>query len=64
MKGINLNYENSKFVNHIALSRMILEDNTPLHVHSPKNIKRKYGGGVLSEPERKGFYEAPAYEQL
>jgi hypothetical protein len=31
---------------------MILEDGTPLHVHNPKNIKRKYGRVLVSEPER------------
>jgi hypothetical protein len=33
---------------------MILEDNTPLHVHNPKKVKRKYGV-VVSEPESKEY---------
>ena len=52
VKGITLNYENSKVVNFTSLRRMILEDNTPVHVHNPKKIKRKNGGAVVSE--RKG----------
>jgi hypothetical protein len=51
VKGINLNYENSKVVNFTALRHMILEDDTPLHVHNPKKIKRKHGGVVVSEAE-------------
>jgi len=34
---------------------MILEDNSPLHVHNPRKIKRKHGGVVVSEPERKEY---------
>jgi hypothetical protein len=34
---------------------MILEDNTPLHVHNPKKMKRKHGGVVVSEPESKEY---------
>ena len=55
VKGITLNYENSKVVNFTSLRRMILEDNTPVHVHNPKKIKRKHGGVVVSEPERKEY---------
>jgi hypothetical protein len=34
---------------------MILNDNTPLHVHNPRKIKRKHGGVVVSEPETKEY---------
>ena len=34
VKGITLNYENSKVVNFICLRNSILEDDTPLHVHN------------------------------
>ena len=34
---------------------MILEDDTPLHVHNPKKIKRKHCGVVFSEPETKEY---------
>jgi hypothetical protein len=54
VKGITLNYENSKVVNFTAFRRMILEDATPLHVHSPKKIK-KHGGVVVSEAETKEY---------
>jgi hypothetical protein len=53
--GITLNYENSKVVNFTALRHMILEDDTPLHVHNPKKIKRKHGGVVVSEAETKEY---------
>ena len=53
MKGITLNYENSKVVNFTSLKRIILEYNTTVHVHNPKKIKRKHGGVEVSEPERK-----------
>jgi hypothetical protein len=55
VKGITLNYDNSKVVNFTSLRKMILEDNSPLHVHNPKKIKRNHGGVVVSEPERKGY---------
>jgi len=50
VKGLTLNYENSKVVNFTTLRDMILNDTTPLLVHNPKKIKRKHGG-VVSEPE-------------
>jgi len=34
---------------------MILENDTPLHVHNPSKIKRKHGGIVVSEPEKKEY---------
>jgi hypothetical protein len=34
---------------------MILEDAPPVHVHSPKKIKRKQGGIIVSEPETKEY---------
>ena len=40
VKGITLNYNNSEIVNFTSLRSMILEDDTPLHVHNPKKIKR------------------------
>ena len=52
MKVITLNYENSKGVKFTSLRRMILQDNTPLNVHNPKKVKRKHGGGLVSD--RKG----------
>jgi hypothetical protein len=55
VKGITLNYENSKVVNFTALRRMILDDATPLHVHNPKKIKRKHGGVVVPEAETKEY---------
>jgi hypothetical protein len=55
VKGINLNYENSKVVNFTTLRRMILENATSLHVHNPKKIKRKYVGVVVSEAETKDY---------
>jgi hypothetical protein len=55
VKGITLYYENSKVVNFTALRHMILEDDTPLHVHNPKKIKRKHGGVVVSEAETKAY---------
>jgi hypothetical protein len=50
VKGITLNYDNSKVANFTALRHMILENDTPLHVRNPKKIKRK-NGGVVSEAE-------------
>ena len=35
--------------------KMILEDDTPLHVHNPRKIKRKHVGVVVSEPEAKVY---------
>ena len=32
---------------------MILEDDTPLHVNNPRKIRRKHGGVVVSEPDKK-----------
>ena len=53
VKGITLNYDNSKVVNFTSLRNMILEDNSPLYVHNPRKIKRKHGGVVVSEPDGK-----------
>ena len=55
VKGITLNYENSKVVNFTTLRDMILKDTTPVHVYNPKKIKRKHGGVVVSEPETKEY---------
>ena len=55
VKGITLNYENSKVVNFTSLRNMILENADPVHVHNPKKIKRKHGGMVVSEPESKEY---------
>ena len=55
LKGITLNYDNLNFVNYNSLKNTILEDNTPLHVHNPRKIKRRHGGIVLSEPEKKEY---------
>ena len=54
VKGITLNY-NSQVVNFTSLRNMILEDDTPLHVHNPKKIKRKHCGVVVSEQETKEY---------
>jgi len=42
MKGIILNYKNSKVVNFTALRNMILEDAPPAHVHNSKNNKKTW----------------------
>jgi len=55
MKGINLNYENSKVVNFTTLMDMILGNTPPVLVHNPRKIKRKHGGVVVSEPETKQY---------
>jgi hypothetical protein len=55
VKGITLNYENSKVVNFTSLRNMILKDAPPVHVHNTKKIKRKHGGLVVSEPETKEY---------
>jgi len=52
MKGIILNYENSKVVNFTTFRDMILKDTNPLHVYNPKEIKRKRLGVVVSEPKK------------
>ena len=38
VKGISINYENSKVVNFTSLRDLILEDALPVHVHNPKKI--------------------------
>jgi hypothetical protein len=55
VKGITLNYNTSQVVNYTSLTKMILEDSTPLHVHNPKKFKRKHGGVVVSQPESKEY---------
>ena len=55
VNGITLNYENSKVLNFTSLRNMILEDDTTLHVHNPRKIKRKHGVVVVSEPEKKEY---------
>ena len=55
VKGITLNYDNSRVVKFTSLKNMIREDNSQLHVHNPRKIKRKHGGVVVSEPERKEY---------
>jgi len=55
VKGITLNYQNSKVVKFTSLRNMILEDAPPVHVHNAKKIKRKHGGVVVSEPETKEY---------
>ena len=47
VKGITLNYENSKVVNFTILKDMILENTGPVQVHNPKKIKKKQGGVVV-----------------
>jgi hypothetical protein len=53
VKGITLNYQNSKVVNFDTLKRMILQNAPPVRVHNPRKIKMKQGGVVVSEPESK-----------
>ena len=55
VKGTTLNYDNSSVVNSTFLKNMILEDNTPLHVHNPRKIKRKQIGVIVSEPDKKEY---------
>ena len=55
VKGVTMIYDNSKTVNFTSLRNVILEDNTPLHVHNPRKIKRKHGGIVVSETEKKAY---------
>jgi len=55
VKGITLNYENSKVVNFTALKNMILEVAPPVHVYNPKKITRKHGAVLVSEPESKEY---------
>ena len=52
---MNLNYENFKALHFTNLRDMILKDTTPLHLHNPKNIKRKDGCVVVSEHETKEY---------
>jgi hypothetical protein len=49
VKGITLNYKNSKVVNFTTLRGMILKDIAPVHVHNPQKIKRKHTG--VFEPD-------------
>ena len=55
LKGITLNYENSIAVNFTSLKNRILEDDTPMHVHNPRNINRKHSCVFVSEPEKKEY---------
>jgi hypothetical protein len=55
VKGIILNYENSKVVNFTYLRLMIPEEEAALHVHNTIKIKRKHGSVVVSEPKRKEY---------
>ena len=48
VKGITLNYENSKVVNFTTLRDMILEN-------YPRKMTWKHGGVVVSEPETKEY---------
>jgi len=47
VKGVTLNYENSKVVNFTTLRVMILENAPPVHVHNPRKIKRKHVGVLV-----------------
>ena len=55
VRGIKLNYENSKAVNFTTLTYMILKDTTPVHVYNPKKIKQHHGTVFVSEPEMKEY---------
>ena len=54
-KGYTLNYDISEVVNFTSSRNMNLEDNTPLHVHNPRKIKRKHGGIVVYRPEKNEY---------
>ena len=41
VKGITLNYENSRVLNFTSLRNMVLEDNSPLYVHNPRENQEK-----------------------
>ena len=41
VKGITLNYENSKVVNFTTFRDMMLKDTAPVHVHNPKKDQEK-----------------------
>ena len=51
VKGITLNFENSKVVNFTR--DMILENTPPMHVHNPRKMKGNHGRVVVSESEKK-----------
>jgi hypothetical protein len=53
VKGITLNYENSKILKITAYRKMIFEDDTPLHVQNPNKSRVNNGGVVVSESEKK-----------
>jgi hypothetical protein len=55
VKGIILNYENSKVVNFDTLKTMIHENAPLVHVHNPKKIKRKPGYIVVTQQESKEY---------
>jgi hypothetical protein len=55
VKGITLKYDSSKVVNFATLKSMITENSEPVHVHSPKKIKRKHDCVVVTEPESKEY---------
>ena len=55
MKGISLNYENSKVLNFAALRDIILENTPTVHVHNARKITRKHGGVLVSEQETKEY---------
>jgi hypothetical protein len=55
LKGITLNYENSKVVNFTSLRNLIFEVAPPVLVHNTKKIKTKHGGLFVSEPETKEY---------
>nr|CAD7433983.1 unnamed protein product [Timema monikensis] len=53
VRGVTLNYENTKIVNFTAIKDMILKDMDPVLVTNPRKIKRKRGPIVVSQLERK-----------
>ena len=55
MNCITLNCENSKYVKFTTLRDMKLEITPPVHENNPWKMKRKHGGVVVSEPERKEY---------
>jgi hypothetical protein len=55
VKGLIVNYENSKVINFTSIRIRILEVDPRLHVKNPKKIKRKHSDILVSEPESKQY---------
>jgi len=55
VKGIHLNYENSKDVNFTTLKDMILEDAPPMHVHNLRKINGNMVVWRFQSPRHKKY---------